>query len=86
MPHRLPLLSACGMLACLAWAGEDADTVAVRQAAPSAQPAATLRWRVSEGLSLLFGYARIFAGDFVRRTPGDHGAADWAFAQLEYGF
>jgi hypothetical protein len=44
------------------------------------------RWQVNKELELLFGYARFFPGSYVRRTPGSHSAASWAFAQFIYTF
>jgi hypothetical protein len=44
------------------------------------------RWQVNRELELLAGYARFFAGDFVRNTPGNHQDANWAFVQLTYNF
>ncbi|MCZ7635883.1 MAG: alginate export family protein [Verrucomicrobia bacterium] len=44
------------------------------------------RWQVNKGIELLVGYARFFAGAFVRSTPGDSQDANWAFAQLTYTF
>ncbi len=44
------------------------------------------RWQVNKELELLFGYARFFAGEFVRHTPGNHADANWAFAQMTFAF
>jgi hypothetical protein len=44
------------------------------------------RWQVNQEIELLVGYARFFAGAFVRGTPGDAQDANWAFAQLTWGF
>jgi hypothetical protein len=45
-----------------------------------------VRWQVNREIELLSGYARFFAGRFVRRTPGNHQDANWAFAQVTYNF
>jgi hypothetical protein len=44
------------------------------------------RWQVNRELELLVGYARFFAGEFVRHTPGDDRGANWAFVQATYDF
>lgn len=44
------------------------------------------RWQVNKELELMFGYAHFFPGNYVRRTPGSHTGADWAFAQFIYTF
>jgi len=41
-----------------------------------------LRWSVNRQWELLFGATRFFAGDYLRRTPGGHASANWAFAQV----
>lgn len=47
---------------------------------------AIARWQVSKNLELLLGYARFFAGDYVRNTPGNDRDANWAFAQMTFAF
>ncbi|MCL4786827.1 MAG: alginate export family protein [Verrucomicrobia bacterium] len=45
-----------------------------------------LRWQVNKELELLLGYARFFAGEYLRNTPGNDQDANWAFAQMTYSF
>ncbi|HAK95991.1 MAG TPA: hypothetical protein DCM87_13620 [Planctomycetes bacterium] len=44
------------------------------------------RWQVNRELEVLAGYARFFAGRFVRDTPGGRANADWVFLQVTYLF
>lgn len=44
------------------------------------------RWQVNKAIELLVGYARFFAGAFVRGSSGDARDANWVFAQLTYTF
>ena len=44
------------------------------------------RWQANQGLDLLVGCARFFAGAYVRGTRSDAPDANRAFAQLTWGF
>jgi hypothetical protein len=48
--------------------------------------AASRRLQVNRELELLVGYARFFAGDYVRNTPGNSRDLNWAFVQMTYSF
>jgi hypothetical protein len=42
------------------------------------------RWQVNQELELVAGYARFFAGNFLRNSLGNDQDANWAFLQLTY--
>ena len=45
-----------------------------------------VRRQFNNELEFLIGYARFFAGSYVRRTGGGASGANWAFAQLTYAW